>query len=46
MVGGKWEAKGALATVPCPTKGDPLYADEWNEDPDYEAGDSGTEDWR
>ena len=45
MVAGTYEAKGAISTVPRPEEGDPQYAEAWSEDPDYEAGDSGTESW-
>ncbi len=45
MVAGTYEAKGASSTVPRPEKGDAKYEEGWNEDPDYEAGDSGTESW-
>ena len=31
-------------SVPRPVQGDPAYAEDWDQDPDYE-GDSGTEAW-
>lgn len=40
MVGGRYEDFGV---VPRPSWGDPLYREGWDNDPDYEAGDSGTE---
>ena len=45
MIGGTYEAKGAISTVPRPDVGNALYEDGWDEDPDYEAGQSGTESW-
>jgi len=40
MAGGRFEDSG---TVPRPAMGDAMYRDGWDNDPDYEAGDSGTE---
>ncbi len=45
MVAGTYEAKGAISTVARPEQGDHRYEEGWSEDPDYEAGESGTESW-
>jgi hypothetical protein len=45
MTGGTYELKGVKATVPRPEVGDILYEPGWDQDPDYEAGDSGTDTW-
>jgi hypothetical protein len=45
MTGGTYELKGVKATVPRPEVGDVLYEPGWDQDPDYEAGDSGTDTW-
>ena len=42
MIGGSYEASG---TVHKPKKGDSEYRDDWDQDPDYVAGESDTERW-
>jgi hypothetical protein len=46
MLGGKYEAKGSLGTLPRPAVSDPQYGEGWSEDPDYEAANSDTEAYR
>ena len=45
MLGGTYEAKGTIATVSRPEEGSTPDELGWDADPDYEAGDSGTESW-
>jgi len=42
MLGGHYETAGTIALP----KGDAQYAEGWADDPDYEAGESGSEHWR